>query len=87
LLDLLVEHRVIEDDAYVDAIEARWDRMVPAGRVFLEVNTSTAPAERIGVATRRKSIDATAERFVSASKGNRRLHQRHRHNPVAKVSL
>ena len=36
LVDLVVEHRVIEDDALVASIEARWDKTIPSGRVRLE---------------------------------------------------
>jgi Holliday junction resolvase RusA-like endonuclease len=31
LADLLVEHRVLQDDAYVASIDARWDKTVASG--------------------------------------------------------
>ena len=37
ILDLLVAHQVIETDADVAALDARWDELVPGGRVRLEV--------------------------------------------------
>jgi crossover junction endodeoxyribonuclease RusA len=66
LLDLLVEHQVIEDDARVAAIEVRWDGAVPAGRVLLEVCSSIAPAGHI-VGAGKKIADATAKRFRPAA--------------------
>jgi crossover junction endodeoxyribonuclease RusA len=39
LLDLLVQHQVIETDADVAALDARWDDLVPGGRVCLEVRS------------------------------------------------
>jgi crossover junction endodeoxyribonuclease RusA len=67
LLNLLVEHRVIEDDADVAAIDARWDGTVPAGRVVLEVRSSIAPVEHIGAGAGKKTADATAKRFRPAA--------------------
>jgi crossover junction endodeoxyribonuclease RusA len=40
LLDLLVQHQVIETDANVAALDARWDELVPGGRVRLEVKNN-----------------------------------------------
>jgi Holliday junction resolvase RusA-like endonuclease len=54
LFDLLVEHRVIDDDANVASFRLRWDRTVPTGRVRVEVRSSIAPAIRIGSETRKK---------------------------------
>ena len=42
LLDLLVAHEVIEDDAQVVELSVRVDRYVPAGRAHILVNTPSA---------------------------------------------
>jgi Holliday junction resolvase RusA-like endonuclease len=64
LLDLLVAYRVIENDADVAGIEARWDRTVPAGRVHVEVRSSIPPAIRIGSETRAKIAASTRARHA-----------------------
>jgi hypothetical protein len=67
LLALLAEHRVLEADAEVAALSARWDRTIPVGRVHIEVRTSIAPAMRIGRETREKIAVANGRRASLAS--------------------
>lgn len=46
LLDLLVAHRVIEDDSMVVAINSSWSPDVAPGRVHVEIRRARAPKRR-----------------------------------------
>jgi crossover junction endodeoxyribonuclease RusA len=65
LADLVVEHGIIEDDAFVASIDARWDKTIPSGRVRLEVRTTVAPEERISAQTRKRIKEANTRRQVT----------------------
>jgi crossover junction endodeoxyribonuclease RusA len=67
LFDLLVEHRIIDNDADVAGIEARWDRTVPTGRVHLEVRSSIPPEMRMDASTRKKIAAGNSRRKIIAS--------------------
>jgi crossover junction endodeoxyribonuclease RusA len=53
LLDLLVEHRVIEDDRKVAAINSRWDKTIATDQVQLTIKRSSPPASWIGMEKRK----------------------------------
>jgi Holliday junction resolvase RusA-like endonuclease len=46
LLDLLVAHRVIDDDSLVAAISSKWDDNVAAGRVHVDIRRARASRRR-----------------------------------------
>jgi Holliday junction resolvase RusA-like endonuclease len=51
LLDLLVKHRVIDDDTNVVAISSAWSADVPAGRVLVAIKRARGSLTcRVGVA-------------------------------------
>jgi Holliday junction resolvase RusA-like endonuclease len=54
LLDLLVAHEVIEDDAQVVEVTARFDRCVPAGRAHILVRQALPPHLRMSPEGRAK---------------------------------
>ena len=43
LLDLLVAHQVITDDAMVASVTSRWDTSVASGRILIGVQSATVP--------------------------------------------
>ena len=67
-LDLLQAHGVIENDVAVVDLHLRWDRVVPKGRVHIELWRTIAPARRIGAETRAKVSAATKTAFEAAFK-------------------
>jgi len=54
LLDLLVTHEVIEDDAQVVELSVRVDRCVPAGRAHILVRQTLPPQHRMSLEGRAK---------------------------------
>ena len=79
LLDLLVKHRVIGDDANVVAISSAWSADVPAGRVLVAIKRAEVRLP-VGSALRRSlSVSAAAPHhraYLAISKVER-------HRPIA----
>jgi Holliday junction resolvase RusA-like endonuclease len=65
--DILTEHGIIEDDAYVASLLARWDRTVPSGRIHLEVRSSIAPEMRLSSETRNTIAAGNGRRTYTTS--------------------
>lgn len=63
LLDLLTEHRIIEDDAHVADLHLHWDRTVPSGRVQLTLWRTRRPQDRLDAEDRQKVSAAQRRRW------------------------
>jgi hypothetical protein len=62
LCDLLTAHDVIEDDALVAQISARWDKVVPPGQMRCEIRQVRPPKHRMGAIGRRRVSEAATAR-------------------------
>jgi Holliday junction resolvase RusA-like endonuclease len=52
--DLLQANGVIENDAGICEVFAKWDKTVPSGRCRIEVRQALAPELRMGLEARRR---------------------------------
>jgi crossover junction endodeoxyribonuclease RusA len=66
LCDLLEEHGIVENDASVTDIDARWDRTVATGRVRVTAWATSHPSRRATAEQRKNVVRGTKAAFDAA---------------------
>jgi hypothetical protein len=66
LFDLCQAHGIIADDAAVVDFACRWDKVVPTGRIHLQMWTTRHPVARSDAEGRKRSGDAAKRTFDRA---------------------
>lgn len=61
-IELLVDRRIVDSKSSIVDIAARWDRVIKAGMMKIDVRQTTPPISRLDAATRRRVSQLGKER-------------------------